>query len=79
MRKSMDIKWDEHVTEEEVRRRSGQQSVIDKLSTHRWRYYGHFLKMGQESSQNKYCPGYPKAVDAVADQKRPGAKPSSKT
>ena len=48
LRKIMDIKWYEHVTEEEVRRRSGQRSVIDKLRTHRWRYYGHVLRMGEE-------------------------------
>ena len=48
LRKIMNIKWYEHVSEEEVRVRSGQQSVIQKLRTQRWRYYGHVLRMGDE-------------------------------
>ena len=48
LRKIMNIKWYEHVTEEEVRRRSGQQSVIQKWKTQRWRYYGHVLRMSEE-------------------------------
>ena len=48
LRKIMNIKWYERVTEEEVRRRSGQQSVIEELRKHRWRYYGHALRMGAE-------------------------------
>ena len=44
----MNIKWYEHISEEEVRVRSGQQSVIQKLRTQRWRYYGHVLRMGDE-------------------------------
>ena len=48
LRKIMNIKWYEHVSEEEVRVRSGQQSVIQKLRTQRWRYYGHVLRMGDK-------------------------------
>ena len=48
LRKIMNIKWYEHVTEEEVRRRSGQQSVIQRWKTQRWRYYGHVLRMSEE-------------------------------
>ena len=48
LRKIMDIKWYEHVTEEEVRRRSGQKSVIEKMRIRRWSYYGHALRMGEQ-------------------------------
>ena len=48
LRKIMDIKWYEHVTEEEVRRRSGQKSVIEKMRIRRWSYFGHALRMGEE-------------------------------
>ena len=48
LRKVMSIKWFEHVTEEEVRKRNGQQSVIQTLKTERWRYYGHMLRMNEE-------------------------------
>ena len=34
--------------EKEVRMRSGQRSVIDKLRTYRWRYYIHALIMCEE-------------------------------
>ena len=44
----MNIKWFEHVTEEEVRRRSRQQSVILRWKTGGWRYYGHVLRMSEE-------------------------------
>ena len=48
LRRIMNIKWYEHITEEEVRRRSGQPSVVQKLRHQRWRYYGHVLRMGEE-------------------------------
>jgi hypothetical protein len=48
LRKIMKIKWYEHVSEEEVRRRSGQQSVVEKIRYHRWRYYGHVLRMDED-------------------------------
>ena len=48
LRKIMGIKWYDHVTEDEVRRRSGQPSVIQKMKTHRWRYFGHVLRMNEE-------------------------------
>ena len=44
----MDIKWYEHITEEEVKRGSGQRNVIEKLRTNRWRYFGCVFKMGEE-------------------------------
>ena len=44
VRKIMNIKW----YEEEVRRRSGQQSVIQKWEIQRWRYYGHMLRKSEE-------------------------------
>ncbi|KAF2364230.1 hypothetical protein FHG87_005024, partial [Trinorchestia longiramus] len=46
MIKIMKIRWQEHVSEEEVRRRSGEQSVMMRLKLSRWRYYGHALQMG---------------------------------
>ena len=48
LRRIMSIKCYEHITEEEVRRRSGQQGMVQKLRHQRWRYYGHVLRMGEE-------------------------------
>ena len=33
------------MSEEQVRERSGQKSVIGKIRYHRWRWYGHVLRM----------------------------------
>ena len=48
IRKRMNIKWLEHVTEEKVRRRSGQRSVIQRMKTEIWRYYGRVLRTSEE-------------------------------
>ena len=45
LRKIMKIRWFEMVSEEELRRRTGQQSIIEKLRVNRWRWYGHVLRM----------------------------------
>ena len=45
LRKIMNIQWFEHVSEEQVREWSGQKSVIEKIRYHRWRWYGHVLRM----------------------------------
>ena len=44
----MKITLYEHVSEDEVRRRSGQQSVVEKIRYHRWRYYGYVLRMDED-------------------------------
>ena len=48
LKKTLYINWYEHVTEEEVRIRSGQKSVIQNMRTKRWSYYGHVLRMRDE-------------------------------
>ena len=48
LRRIMNIRWYEHITEEEVRRRSGPSSVVMRMRIQRWRYYGHVLRMGEE-------------------------------
>ena len=48
LRKIMKIRWYEHVNEEELRRRSGQQSVVEKIKIARWKWYGHVLRMSDE-------------------------------
>ena len=45
LRKIMNVQWYEHVSEEEIRRRSGQRSVIERIKENRWRWYGHVLRM----------------------------------
>jgi hypothetical protein len=45
LRRIMDIRWQDMVSKEELRRRTGQQSVVEKIRMHRWRYYGHVLRM----------------------------------
>ena len=48
LRKIMKIRWFEMVSEEELRRRTGQPSIIEKLRVSRWRWYGHVLRMPEE-------------------------------
>ena len=79
LRKTMDINWYEHITEEEVRRRSGQWSVIDMLRIHRQRYKGHVLRMCEERLPKHVLSWTPEGIDAVADETTPGAGPSSET
>ena len=43
LRKILRIRWQQHVTEEEVRRRSEQESVIQKIKIKRWTYFGRGL------------------------------------
>ena len=45
LRRIMKIQWYDHVSEEELRRRTGQQSVVDKIKIARWKWYGHALQM----------------------------------
>ena len=45
LRKIMNIRWFDHISEQEVRARSGQGSVIEKIRYQRWRWYGHVLRM----------------------------------
>ena len=45
LRKIMKIRWFEMVSEEELRRRTGQPTIIEKLRVNRWRWYGHVLRM----------------------------------
>ena len=48
LRKIMKIRWYEHVSEEELRLRTNQQSVIEKIKITRWKWYGHVLRMSDE-------------------------------
>ena len=48
LRKIMKIRWFDMVSEEELRARTGQKSVIERLRTCRWRWYGHVLRMPEE-------------------------------
>ena len=45
LRKILRITWMQHISEREVRERSGQESIIVKMRRHRWRYLGHVLRM----------------------------------
>ena len=41
----MKIRWFDRVSEEEIRRRTGQRSIVEELKKSRWRWYGHVLRM----------------------------------
>ena len=41
----MKIKWYNHVSEEELRQSTGQQSVVEKIKIARWKWFGHALRM----------------------------------
>ena len=45
LRKIMNIRWFEHISEEQVRERSGQKTVIETIRYQRWHWYGHVLRM----------------------------------
>ena len=48
LRKIMKIRWFDRVSEKELRRRTGQQTITEKLRITRWRRYGHVLRMPQQ-------------------------------
>ena len=43
VRRITKIQLYDHVREEELRRRTGQQSVVEKIKIARWKWYGHAL------------------------------------
>ena len=45
LRRILRIQWFDYVSEEELRLRSGQQSVIEKIRVARWKWYGHTIRM----------------------------------
>ena len=45
LRKLLNIRWFDRVSEEELRRRTGQRSIVEELKKSRWRWYGHVLRM----------------------------------
>ena len=47
-RKIMKIRWFELVSQEKLRRRTGQSSIIEKSRVNIWRWYGHILRMLEE-------------------------------
>ena len=48
LRKIMKIRWFDMVSKEELRRRTGQQTIVEKLRVNRWRWYGHVLRMPEQ-------------------------------
>ena len=48
LRRIMKIRWYDHVSEEELRRSTGQQSVVEKIKLVRWKSYGHVLRIPEE-------------------------------
>ena len=47
LRKILNIRWFDRVSEVELRRRTGQRSVVELVKSRRWRWYGHVLRMPQ--------------------------------
>ena len=47
-KKIMKIRWYDHVIYEELRRRTGQQSLVEKIRIARWNCCGHALRMPDE-------------------------------
>ena len=48
LRKILNIRWYDMVSEQELRRRTGQQTITEKLRINRWRWYGHVLRMPEQ-------------------------------
>ena len=58
LRKIMKIIWYDTVSEEELRARTGQKSVIERLRMYCWRLYGYVLRMPQERSPKEALAGW---------------------
>ena len=43
--KTMKIRWFDMVSKEQLRRRTEQQTIVEKLRVNRWRWFGHVLSM----------------------------------
>ena len=48
LRRIMKIKWYDGDSEEELRRRTSQQSVVEKIKIARWKWYSPALRMPDE-------------------------------
>ena len=48
LRKIMMIRWFDMVSEQELRRRPGQQTIIERLRINQRRWYGHVLRMSHQ-------------------------------
>ena len=45
LRRILNVRWYEHVSEIEIRCRSGQRSIIERIKENHWKWYGHVLRM----------------------------------
>ena len=67
LRKIVNIRWFEHISEEDIQVRSGKRSVIEKIRQPRWRYYGHVLRT--IDSRGRHLNGPLKAPEDLEDRK----------
>ena len=44
----MKVRWYEHMSEVEVRSRSGLKTIIERIKQSRWRRYEHVLRMPED-------------------------------
>ena len=65
LRKIVNIWWFEHLSEEQVRVRSGQKSVVKNIRYHRWRWYGHVLRMPESSLPKQWLNWIPEGSRRV--------------
>ena len=47
LRKILKVRWYEHISEMEIRRRSGIEPVTQKIKRNRLRYLGHVMRMDE--------------------------------
>ena len=68
----MKIRWYDHVSEVELRNRTGQRSVVEVIKMRRWRWYGHVLRMPESRLPKQASVGRPRAGEMWGDPKTPG-------
>ena len=48
LRRILKIRWEQRITNKEIRRRTGINSITDEVKQRRWRWLGHVLRMSGE-------------------------------
>ncbi|XP_060570017.1 uncharacterized protein LOC132728386 [Ruditapes philippinarum] len=61
LRRILKIRWQQHVTNVEVNRRSGITNIVQEVKSRRWRWLGHVLRMNTQRHPHKVLRWTPQA------------------
>ena len=65
----MKIIWFDMVSEQELRRRTEQQTTIERLRINRWRWYGNVIRMSDQKIPKQAMRWRPVSQRSVGRQK----------